>query len=220
MILTKTHTLEDYVLFCERMNDFALFEYVEGQIFPVQSMKAVEESLIDYVLSADFDEKEITTQFDMPTQKHDRIVTNLYGNFFIITKKKKIMVYAQATTVLIPEIGRGRNPDIVLVDEKNEKRNKLHQILNPIAVFEVLSKSTQAKDKSDKLTEYQQIESLQAYVIISQFETQVTIFQRIAKNKWEQEILSSAEESFFLKCVETEIYLKDIYEGIELIHKI
>lgn len=216
MILTKTHTLEDYALFCEKMNDFGIFEYVDGQIFPVQSMKAVEESLIDYVLSADFDEKEITTQFDMPTQKHDDLVNNLQELFFSLAKAKHLKIYAQATTIAIPELGRGRNPDLVLVGAEAQKRNKLHQILNPIAVFEVLSKSTQAKDKSDKLTEYQQIESLQAYVIISQFETQVTIFQRIAKNKWEQEILSSAEESFFLKCVETEIYLKDIYEGVEL----
>ncbi len=214
MVLTRTHTLEDYALFCERMNDFALFEYVSGQIIPVQSMKAVEESLIDYVLSPDFDEKEITTQFEMPTQKHDRIVTNLYGSFYMLRKQTGLIVYAQATTVVIPQIERGRNPDLILVNEESEKRNKLHQIVNPLAVFEVLSKSTQAKDKSEKLTEYQQIDNLQAYIIISQFETQVTVFQRIAKNKWEQEILNSLEDSFFLKCTETEIHLKDIYEGI------
>ncbi|SFE43113.1 Uma2 family endonuclease [Thermoflexibacter ruber] len=214
MILTKTYTLEDYALFCERMNDFGLFEYVDGLIVPVQSMKAVDDSLIDYVLSKDFEEKEITTIFEMPTQKHDRIVTNLYGNLFIITKRLGLIIYSQATTVAIPELNRGRNPDIILISEKEEKRNKLHQILNPLAIFEVLSKSTQAKDKSDKLTEYQQIESLQAYIIISQFEVQINVFQRLAKNKWEQEILNNLEDTFTLKFINTEIKLKDIYEGV------
>jgi hypothetical protein len=142
MILTKTYTLEDYALFCERMNDFGLFEYVDGLIVPVQSMKAVDDSLIDYVLSKDFDEKEITTMFEMPTQKHDDIVSNLQALFFGFLKAKKLKMYSQATTVAMPELNKGRNPDIVLVDSVNQKRNKLPQILNPLAVCEVLSKST------------------------------------------------------------------------------
>jgi Uma2 family endonuclease len=216
MILTRTHTLEDYALFCERMNDFGIFEYVSGQIIPVQSTRAVEGSLVDYVLSPDFDEKEITTQFEMPTQKHDDLVSNLQELFYLILKTKKLKMYAQATTVAIPELDKGRNPDIVLVSAEAQKRNQSHQILNPLAVFEVLSKSTQFKDRAEKLIEYQQIESLQAYVIISQFEYQATIFQRLAKNKWEQEILNSLQDSFTLKFIGTDVSLKDIYEGVIL----
>lgn len=109
-------------------------------------------------------------------------------------------MYSQATTVAIPELNKARSPDIVLVDSVNQKRNKLHQILNPLAIFEVLFKYTQAKDKSNKLTEYHQIESLQAHIIISQFEVQINISQPLAKNKWEQEILSNLEDTFIKIC--------------------
>jgi Uma2 family endonuclease len=104
----------------------------------------VEDSVVDYVISRDFQYEEIQSlKFTMPTQKHDDIASNLHGLLFQLLKGKDFRVYSQATSVIIPNTGKIRNPDIVIVPRDTQNRTKLHQITNPIVLFEILSKSTQ-----------------------------------------------------------------------------
>jgi Uma2 family endonuclease len=74
-------------------------------------------------------------------------------------RQQNYFIYSQGTDVYVPEADKGYKPDVVLVQKDVEKREN-HHILNPLATFEVLSKSTQAKDKTEKLDGYQSIESL------------------------------------------------------------
>jgi Uma2 family endonuclease len=212
MVTHRIYTMEEYVEFAERMNDFGNFEWVNGEIVSVHGNNPIEESLIDYVLSSDFDEKQITTHFDMPTLEHDDIIANLIR---LLIVEKHLRVYGQKTSVFIPSTGNAREPDVLIVDRKSQQRNASHQVLNPLVLVEVLSKSTAAKDKSDKLEEYQTIESLQEYVIVWQNTPKVVIYRKKAPNKWEQEILTGLEAAVGIVSLNVSIALKDIYENID-----
>ncbi|MCU0445222.1 MAG: Uma2 family endonuclease [Microscillaceae bacterium] len=214
MIANKVLSIEDFNLFQERMRDFALFEFIDKQIVPVQGTEPVEISLVEYVLSSAFDENEIKITFPMATQKHDKIISNLHGYLFFICKKLGLIVYSQGTDVYVPEADKGYKPDVVLVKKDVEKREN-HHILNPLATFEVLSKSTQAKDKTEKLDGYQSIASLQAYILISQDECKVTVYQRINENTWQSQILTKMSDTFSLNHLDLVMNLKEIYEEIE-----
>lgn len=214
MVKHITYTMQEYVEFAERMNDFGNFERVNGEIVPVHGNNPVDDSLVGYVLSKDFDEKQITTHFDMPTREHDVIISDLIELFILLEKAKVFRMYGQKTSVFIPGTGNAREPDIVIVDRKKEQRNEAHQVLNPLVLVEVLSKSTAAKDKSDKLEEYQTIESLQEYIIVWQNTPKVVIYRKIGPNKWEQEILTGLDTSVEVASLNASIALKDIYENI------
>lgn len=217
MVITQNKvSVEDYVLFCERMHDYGLFEYVDGMIIPVHDTQPVEESLVSYVLSNDFKLQEIQNHpFPMPTQQHDDIVSNLHILLGTILKGKNYRVYSQSTAVLIPESSQVRNPDIVIVKNDEQQRNKLHQIINPLVLIEVLSKSTQNIDKSEKLEEYQHFPSLSAYLMIAQAEVKITVYRKLAPNKWEQEIISDLQAHIFLPDLDVQLAVSAIYEGIE-----
>jgi Uma2 family endonuclease len=216
MIAQKTITMADAVKFSERMEGRGVFEYANGQIIPVHSMQPVEESLIAYVLSPEFDEKHITTLFPMPTKKHDNIVSNLHLELGNLAKQLGFKVYSQVTAVFIPLTESYREPDIVLVNKAEEKRNEMHQVLNPLLLIEVLSPSTQARDKSDKLEEYQSIERLEQYIIIWQDKMKAVVYTKIESNKWEQEILTNAQDSVYLKILNHHVSLASFYEDVNM----
>lgn len=216
MVAHRIYTQEEYVEFAERMNDFGNFEWVNGEIVPVHGNDPVDDGLIEYVLSKNFDEKQITTHFDMPTREHDDIIANLIRLLII---ENHLRIYGQKTSVFIPATGNAREPDVLVVDRKSQQRNVSHQVLNPLVLVEVLSKSTAAKDKSDKLEEYQTIESLQEYVIVWQNTPKVVVYRKIGSNKWEQEILAGLELSAELTSLNVSIPLKDIYENIDFTEK-
>jgi Uma2 family endonuclease len=57
-------------------------------------------------------------------------------------------------------------------------------ITNPVLLVEVLSSSTEAVDRGDKLRDYQRISSLREYVLVSQ-EPRIEIYRRLPSATWE-----------------------------------
>lgn len=213
MIALKTYTMQEYVEFTDRMP--GRFEYAHGQIFAVESPEPVEESLIDYVLSPYFDLNQVTAQFPIPTQLHDILVSNLHGLLFAFFRGKSYRVYSQFTKVVIEWAEKSRMPDILVVKKDVESRTSAHQVTNPIVMMEVLSKSTQSIDKTEKLEEYQSLPSLQEYVLISQTQIRVVVYRRINSHKWEMEIIDQADGIVTLSSLGCELPARDIYEDVD-----
>jgi len=70
-------------------------------------------------------------------------------------------------------------PDVtVICDEPALEDAERDTLLNPTAIFEVLSPSTEAYDRGEKFRRYQRIPSLRHYVLVSQNEPRMEIFTR------------------------------------------
>ncbi|HEV7670267.1 MAG TPA: Uma2 family endonuclease [Thermoanaerobaculia bacterium] len=89
-------------------------------------------------------------------------------------------------------------------------------LLNPIALFEVLSDSTEAYDRGEKFAAYRSIASLEEYVLVSQKTVAVEHFHRQADGAWLLRTLGPGERLVLpaLGCeiAVDEIYLK-VFEG-------
>ena len=74
-------------------------------------------------------------------------------------------------------------PDLLVVCGKMriDPRDALQ---NPAAVIEVLSPTTESDDRGDKFREYQQIESLQHYLLIDQNRVCVTHYEKMDGGLW------------------------------------
>ncbi|MDX2301311.1 MAG: Uma2 family endonuclease [Microscillaceae bacterium] len=214
MIANKILTIEDFALFQERMQDMGLFEFIDRQIIPVQGTEPVDAEMVAYVLSPDFDQNTLDLSFPMPTQQHDRIVSNLHFYLRLLARGLNYFIYSQATDIFVDSTGKIYKPDIVLVQKDAEHREN-HRILNPLVLFEVLSKSTQAKDQSEKLEAYQSIPTLQVYVLIAQDEPKVMVYQRLSENTWQLQNLKKLEDRFTLQSIELSLSLQEIYEEVD-----
>ncbi|HEY3740921.1 MAG TPA: Uma2 family endonuclease [Bryobacteraceae bacterium] len=91
-------------------------------------------------------------------------------------------------------------------------------LLNPKLIVEVLSRSTEATDRGFKFHQYQQIESLEEYVLVTQTAAVIDRFWR-AKPGGEWSGYSTTrglDSTLVLVSLGIEIPLAEIYRGIEL----
>lgn len=84
----------------------------------------------------------------------------------------------------------------------------------PKLIAEVLSPSTQAFDLSEKFADYQQMDSLEEYVLISQESQRVECRRRTSATTWET-IVYETGDRVILKSIDLEFAIADLYRGID-----
>ncbi|MDY7016565.1 MAG: Uma2 family endonuclease, partial [Cyanobacteriota bacterium] len=84
----------------------------------------------------------------------------------------------------------------------------------PKLIAEVLSPSTQAFDSGEKFEDYQKIESLEEYVLISQESQRVECRSRTTKNTWET-VIYEGRDRVVLKSINLEFALAELYRGLD-----
>ncbi len=87
---------------------------------------------------------------------------------------------------------------------------------NPKIVFEVLSKSTEARDRGDKAQDYRRLPSLTDYVLVSQKRMFVEHFVRQTDGNWKLFEYSEQGEKLIFESIGCELLLSDIYFEIKL----
>jgi Uma2 family endonuclease len=86
-------------------------------------------------------------------------------------------------------------------------------ILNPILVVEVLSESTEAFDRGKKFLSYQQIPSLQEYLLVAQDEFVVEHYLR-QEDGWLYTKAGGSDAALVLPALNCQIALSDIYNKV------
>jgi len=84
----------------------------------------------------------------------------------------------------------------------------------PKLIVEVLFSSTQAFDRSDKSKDYQQIESLEESVLISQQGQQVECRGRMSGDQWETTI-HGVGDPVSLKSIELDFEISELYLNVD-----
>ena len=110
-------------------------------------------------------------------------------------------------------------PDLTVVcgEPRFADREHLDTLLNPTAIFEILSESTEFKDRGIKWRLYQQIESLEHYVIVSQDTARVEIYSRHNDADWLVHTELGLDGDFSLPAIGVTLTLSDIYEDLTLV---
>jgi Uma2 family endonuclease len=85
------------------------------------------------------------------------------------------------------------------------------QIREPIVVVEVLSRTTADRDRSAKWVGYQDIPSLQHYVLVAQGNRRAELFTRAADG-WHLRIIRPPRGKVELSAIGVELTLDEIYE--------
>lgn len=120
----------------------------------------------------------------------------------------EVKVYAKA-------VDKFYYPDVlVLCGEPNFHNKKTDTIINPILIVEVLSDSTEAKDRGEKFFAYQTLESLQEYVLVSQNRAVVERFVRQSNQSWNYLATIGLESLVKLESIDVELSLQEIYQRV------
>jgi Uma2 family endonuclease len=110
-----------------------------------------------------------------------------------------------------------RYPDVtVFCGDPAYREGRTDTLTNPVLLVEVLSPSTAAIDYSEKLAEYTRIPSLQAYVLISQDEPKIEVYQPHTSGKWlyDSAIGMEAQIAVTVAGSELQLSLAEIYRRV------
>jgi Uma2 family endonuclease len=88
-------------------------------------------------------------------------------------------------------------------------------LTNPTVVFEVLSPSTERRDRTVKFAAYRRLPSLQAYVLIAQDRPFVECFRR-HDPLWVYESYDALDQVLDLAAIGCRVSLAELYAGVEL----
>ena len=132
-------------------------------------------------------------------------------NLHFVLRQHKIRNYS-SVKVEITARERYVYPDLFITCDERDLAD--HYIKRyPIVVFEVTSNSSKVFDKTGKFIEFQQIESLQHYVIVDSESIFVEIFSRDEFGKWtKSHVLHQLSDVLQLTALGLDLPLTDIYE--------
>ena len=107
-------------------------------------------------------------------------------------------------------------PDVVVICGEPQYHDEHRDVvINPTVIFEVLSESTEARDRGVKFHRYQTWSpTLTDFVLVSQEAPLIEHFERQADGSWTLRIHQGMEESFTIKSINCTLKLSDVYARI------
>ncbi len=147
------------------------------------------------------------------SERHNLIAANVIIAIGLQLRNQPCRVYPGDLKVRVPNSKRFFYPDVsVVCGEVKFADDERDVILNPTLVVEVLSESTMAYDRGTKFLSYQQIESLQDYLLISQDDFLVERYVRQSDDAWLYTKVAGLEATLFLPSIKCEVALSDVYD--------
>lgn len=172
----------EYLVF-ERSSD-AKHEYLRGEMFTMAGAK----------------------------RRHNLIVGNVVGELRDALRDRPCEVYPSDMRVKIEATGLYTYPDASAVCADPQFQDDAEDtLLNPEAIFEILSDSTEAYDRGKKFEHYRGIPALRDYVLVSQSERLVEHFVRQPDGTWNLRVVREGtllRESLDVGIEIDELYLK------------
>lgn len=186
LAVKKEMTVEEYLVFEEKSK--YRHEFLEGEIYQMAGGKYSHSLIGTNILT------EIAINLRLKNKNCD-----IHGSDLRVQIDEENYVY--------PDVTVACNPKLV--------PNIFDTLKNPQVIFEVISKSTEYRDKEVKLKLYLQIESLTDYLIVAQKEQRIEHYQRKSKKEWTYRVYEETEEVIKLNSIECEITVEQIYRNVE-----
>ena len=147
---------------------------------------------------------------------HDRIAQNLSGMFYVRCRRRSCETFSSDVKVRVKTGELWTYPDLSALcgPPDFDRSARPCSLLNPQAIFEVLSPSTEGFDRGDKFERYKRIETLTDYVLVASEKMRVAHYVRQAGGGWLYREYHEGADLLKLASVEAELPLAEIYERV------
>jgi Uma2 family endonuclease len=150
------------------------------------------------------------------SKEHNLIALNIASRLRSHLRGGSCSVFMSDMKVKIELASQGKSlfyyPDVIVTcDPQDQDRFFLNY---PCLIIEVLSPSTEAIDRREKLVNYQTLDSLQEYVLVSQDEIKIEIYRKDTQGNWSVQTLQNSDDEVRLESVGLTLTMADIYEDV------
>lgn len=147
------------------------------------------------------------------SQAHGIISLNLASQLRTHLRGSGCITYMADIKVRIEAADVFYYPDVAVTCDRQDRTPSLDFIRYPRLIVEVLSPTTQAFDRGDKFADYQQLETLEEYVLISQDKVRVERFRRNSDGGWDSYTYGEGEE-VRLESADFNCAIASLYEDV------
>jgi len=155
------------------------------------------------------------------TINHSRIIRNLSRVLGNLLEGQLFELFHNDLRLWIPRHRRGTYPDVMVIEgEPVFTEGRSDEILNPVLIVQVLSKSTKDFDREDKFRFYRSISEFREYILVNQSDFLVAQYIKNESNQWlfqeyEGESAIVAFAALGVQMPMSEIYNKVVFETEE-----
>ncbi|MGH9946981.1 MAG: Uma2 family endonuclease [Pyrinomonadaceae bacterium] len=142
------------------------------------------------------------------SKNHNRINRRLLESIQSKLKSSDCETFFVDVKVRVEKLNRFYYPDLVLVCEEDTESE--YFISKPTVIVEISSPSTAATDRREKLFAYQEIASLQEYLMIDQESEYAELYRRRDDGLWSW-IEFEADEELELESVNFKMPMSELY---------
>lgn len=150
------------------------------------------------------------------SEPHLRIISNAHATLHTLLRGSSCTVYPVEMRVQLSAAKSYFYPDITIVcgEGKFQEDEAIATLLNPTVLIEVLSPSTELRDRTTKLSYYQRFSTLQDYVLIAQVMPKAECYSRAEGGAWMFRLVEGLEASLTIPGIDCTLQLADVYEGV------
>lgn len=150
------------------------------------------------------------------TPNHNDISGNLYLLLKPLLKAKGFRIFHVDQRLWIPDLKMHTYPDVMVAPKPLEMQDgRKDTITNPCFIAEVLSKSTQNYDRSEKFASYRTINTFQEYLLVDQYRVHVEHHVKTAVNQWLFSEYDEPTVTISLRFADVQIQIADLYDNID-----
>jgi len=150
------------------------------------------------------------------TPNHTEIAVNLLSIIKNSLRSKPFRIFSADQRLWIPDIKIHTYPDVMVAPKPLQMQDgRKDTITNPCFIAEVLSKSTQNYDRSEKFGFYRTIDAFQEYLLIDKYRVHVEHHVKTAVNQWLFSEYDDPSITISLKFANLQIHIADLYDNID-----
>lgn len=147
------------------------------------------------------------------THRHNVIADNLYMALRNHIKGQPCQVFMGEVKLRVARQNAYYYPDVMVACGEHRRLAGNSQVVDdPLVVVEVLSPSSEAIDRREKLGAYRSLPTLAEYLMVSQEEQRVEVYRRRGDIGWEQVIFEPGD-TLEIPSLEFSLPLAAVYEG-------
>ena len=153
------------------------------------------------------------------TPDHNEIAGNLNASLKLALKGQPYRIFIADQRLWIPTINIYTYPDIMVLQKPIELQiGRKDTVINPVLIAEILSKSTQNYDRSEKFATYRTIPTIKEYLLVDQYRIHVEHYVKTGVNQWTFSEYDDPNITLSLNTLELQILIADLYENIDFIN--
>jgi Uma2 family endonuclease len=151
------------------------------------------------------------------SERHVSIVANLMYMLVGQLKGRPCKAYANDLRLKVSPTGLYTYPDVLVVcGTPRFAGEQQDTLLNPVALIEVLSESTEAYDRGKKFDHYRALTSVSDYLLVSQDQHKIEHFVRQPDNRWLFAAYTALDDVVEIPSIACALPLRDVYDKVEI----